>query len=162
MVVQICLSLAAFITSFWKSITWQAWKRPSKFQAYIRNTIPAKSFWTPSEESPLPLLLFQCCSNDVDFSFNFFRTCKTTLVRGYGGKRNPLSNVIVWDSSSTLFLPRILYSQARAQTLLTPCAVFCLIAILGVSSSTVINGFVESEECGKNGLRSVENAGCGK
>ena len=27
-------------------------------------------------------------------------TCKTTLGRGYGGKRKPLSNVIVWDCSS--------------------------------------------------------------
>ena len=70
-------------------------KGPSKFLAYIRNTIPAKSFWTPSEESPPPLPLFPCCSDDVDFSFDFFPTCKTTLGKGYGGKRKPLSNVIV-------------------------------------------------------------------
>ena len=44
----------------------------SKFLAYIRNTIPAKSLWPPSEESPPPLPLFQCCYNDVDFSFDFF------------------------------------------------------------------------------------------
>ena len=51
-------------------------------------TIPAKSFWTPSEESPPPLPLIQCCYNDVDFSFGFFRTCKTTLGRGNGGIRS--------------------------------------------------------------------------
>ena len=45
----------------------------------------------PSPASPLlnvaPMML--------TFLSIFFRTCKTTLDRGYGGKRKPLSNVIV-------------------------------------------------------------------
>ena len=70
-------------------------------ESVTQSTIPAKSFWTASEESPPPLPLFQCCSNDVDFSFDFFRTCKTTLGRGYGGKGSHcpmLLSEIVWTS----------------------------------------------------------------
>ena len=60
-------------------------KGPSKFLAYIRNTIPAKSLWPPSEESPPPLPLFQCKMMST-FLWIFFSICKTTLGRGYGGK----------------------------------------------------------------------------
>ena len=70
-------------------------KGPSKFLAYIRNTIPAKSLWPPSEESPPPLPLFQCCYNDVDFSLDFFFNLQNNIGQGVWGKRKPLSNVIV-------------------------------------------------------------------
>ena len=70
-------------------------KGSSKFPAYIRNTILAKSLWPPSEESPPPLPLFQCCYNDVDFSFNFFLNLQNNIGQGVWGKRKPLSNVIV-------------------------------------------------------------------
>ena len=33
---------------------------------------PSQVSWPPSEESPPPLPLFQCCYNDVDFYFNIF------------------------------------------------------------------------------------------
>ena len=33
---------------------------------------PSQKSWTPSEESPPPLPLIQCCYNDVNFSFGFF------------------------------------------------------------------------------------------
>ena len=74
-------------------------KGPSKFPAYIRNTIPAKSLWPPSEERPPPLPLFQCCYNDVDFSFDIFLNLQNNIWQGVWGKRKPLSNVIVWDCS---------------------------------------------------------------
>ena len=48
--------------------------------------IPAKCFWTPSEESPPLLPLFQCCSNDVDFSFDFFQPAKQHWAGGMGEK----------------------------------------------------------------------------
>ena len=70
-------------------------KGPSKFLAYIRNTIPAKSLWTSSEESPPLLSLFQCCYNDVDFSFDIFLNLQNNIGQGVWGKRKPLSYVIV-------------------------------------------------------------------
>ena len=63
----------------------------------LRATIPAKSLWPPSEESPPPLPLFQCCYNDVDFSFDIFLNLQNNIGQGVWGKRKPLSNVIVWD-----------------------------------------------------------------
>ena len=83
---------------FWKSITWQARKRPIEIPGkYIRNTISAKSLWPPSDESPPPLPLFQCCYNDVDFSFDIFLNLQNNIGQGVWGKRKPLTNVIVWD-----------------------------------------------------------------
>ena len=76
-------------------------KAPSKFLAYIKNTIPARSLWPPSEESPPPLPLFQCCYNDVDFSFDIFLNLQNNIGHGVWGKRKPLSNVIVWDCRTT-------------------------------------------------------------
>ena len=58
-------------------------------------TIPAKSFWPPSEESPPLLPLFQCCYNDVDFSFDIFLHLQNNIGQGVWGKSKPLSNVIV-------------------------------------------------------------------
>ena len=72
-------------------------KDPSKFLAYIRNTIPAKSLWPPSEESPPPLPLFRCCYDDVGFSFDIFLNLQNNIGQGVWGKSKPLSNVIVWD-----------------------------------------------------------------
>ena len=67
------------------------YKEYNPSQTFLRNVSQK-----PSEESPPPLPLFQCCSNDVDFSFDFFPTCKTTLGRGYGGKKGShCPNVIV-------------------------------------------------------------------
>ena len=60
-------------------------------------TIPAKSLWPPSEESPPPLPLFQCCYNDVDFSFDIFLNLQNNIGQGVWGKTKPLSNVIVRD-----------------------------------------------------------------
>ena len=50
-------------------------------------TISAKNLWTSSEEPP-PLPLFQCCYNDVDFSFSIFFE-PVTLGRGKMGKIIP-------------------------------------------------------------------------
>ena len=61
-------------------------KGSSKFLAYISNTIPAKSLWPPSEESPPPLPLFQCCYNDVDFSFDIFLNLQNNWAGGMGEK----------------------------------------------------------------------------
>ena len=60
-------------------------------------TIPAKSLWPPSEESPPPLPLFQCCYNDVDFYFDIFLNLRNNIGQGVWGKRKLLSNVIVRD-----------------------------------------------------------------
>ena len=59
------------------------------------STISAKSLWPPSDESPPPLPLFQCCYNDVDFSFDIFLNLQNNIGQGVWGKRKPLSNVIV-------------------------------------------------------------------
>ena len=53
--------------------------------------------WPPSDKSPPPLPLFQCCYNDVDFSFDIFLNLQNNIGQGVWGKRKPLSNVIVWD-----------------------------------------------------------------
>ena len=58
-------------------------------------TIPAKSLWPPSEENPPPLPLFQCCYNDVDFSFDIFLNLQNNIGQGVWGKSKPLYNVIV-------------------------------------------------------------------
>ena len=50
-------------------------------------TIPVKSLWPPSEESPPPLPLFQCCSNDVDFSFDIFSNLQNNIGQGVWGKK---------------------------------------------------------------------------
>ena len=60
-------------------------------------TISAKSLWPPSEESPPQLPLFQCCYNNVDFSFDIFLNLQNNIGQGVWGKSKPLSNVIVWD-----------------------------------------------------------------
>ena len=39
--------------------------------------------------------LFQCCYNDVDFSFDIFLNLQNNIGQGVWGKRKPLSNVIV-------------------------------------------------------------------
>ena len=64
---------------------------------YFSATIPARSLWPPSEESPPPLPLFQCCYNDVDFSFDIFLNLQNNIGQGVWEKRKPLSNVIVRD-----------------------------------------------------------------
>ena len=51
------------------------------------STIPAKSLWSPSEESPPPLPLFQCCYNDVDFSFDIFLNLQNNIGQGVWGKK---------------------------------------------------------------------------
>ena len=50
-------------------------------------TIPVKSLWPPSEESPPPLPLFQCCSNDVNFSFDIFSNLQNNIGQGVWGKK---------------------------------------------------------------------------
>ena len=53
------------------------------------STISAKSLWPPSDESTPPLPLFQCCYNDVDFSFDiFFEPAKQHWAGGNGGKES--------------------------------------------------------------------------
>ena len=61
----------------------------------LEAAISAKSLWPPSDESPPPLPLFQCCYNDVDFSFDIFLNLQNNIGQGVCGKRKPLSNVIV-------------------------------------------------------------------
>ena len=80
-------TFGCFILCFFENLSRDKLEKgPSKFLAYIRNTIPAKSLWPPSEESPPPLPLFQCCYNDVDFSFDIFLNLQNRLGRWYGGK----------------------------------------------------------------------------
>ena len=62
-----------------RQIEWSTCATRTKRKYIQQTTIPAKSLWPPSEESPPPLPLFQCCYNDVDFSFDI-------SGRGYGGK----------------------------------------------------------------------------
>ena len=91
-------TFGCFILCFFENLSRDKLEKgPSKFLANIRNTIPAKSLWPPSEESPPPLPLFQCCSNDVDFSFDIFLNLQNNIGQEVWGKRKPLSNVIVWD-----------------------------------------------------------------
>ena len=93
-------TFGCFILCFFENLSRDKLEKgPSKFLAYMRNTIPAKSLWPPSEESPPPLPLFQCCYNDVDFSFDIFLNLQNNIGQGVWGKRKPLSNVIVWDCS---------------------------------------------------------------
>ena len=101
MVVQVCLRLAVLIMSFWKSITWQAWKRPIEIPSILRNTISAKSLWPPSDKSPPRFPSFNVATMMSTFLSIFFWTCKTTLGRGYGGKGSHcpmLLSEIVWKS----------------------------------------------------------------
>ena len=72
----------------------EPWKDIANAGAW-KPTIPAKSLWPPSEESPPPLPLFQCCYNDVDFSFDIFLNLQNNIGQVVWGKRKPLSNVIV-------------------------------------------------------------------
>ena len=80
-------TFGCFILCFFENLSRDKLEKgPSKFLAYIRNTISAKSLWPPSDESPPPLPLFQCCYNDVDFSFDIFLNLQNNIGRGYGGK----------------------------------------------------------------------------
>ena len=99
-------TFGCFILCFFENLSRDKLEKgPSKFLAYIRNTISAKSLWPPSEESPPLLPLFQCCYNDVDFSFDIFLNLQNNIGQGVWGKRKPLSSVIVWDCSYSLKCP---------------------------------------------------------
>ena len=101
MVVQVCLSLAALITSFWKSITWQAWKRPIEIPGIYKEYNPSQKFLDslrrkPSPASPLSMLLQWC-----RLFFRFFSNLQNNIGRGYGGKGSHcpmLLSEIVWTS----------------------------------------------------------------
>ena len=51
----------------------------------------------PQTKAPPPLPLFQCCYNNVDFSFDIFLNLQNNIGQGVWGERKPLSNIIVWD-----------------------------------------------------------------
>ena len=87
----------------WLAVFFKAWDKslyvlsstgePEAIPTFVRRevvylntpTIPAKSLWPPSEESPPPLPLFQCCYNDVDFSFDIFLNLQNNIGQGVWG-----------------------------------------------------------------------------
>ena len=75
-------------------------------------TIPAKSFWPPSEESPPPLPLFQCYYNDVDFSFDIFLNLQNNIGQGVWGKGSHcpmlLSEIVNLDKEEGLMCKRMI------------------------------------------------------
>ena len=74
--------------SFWKSITWQAWKRPIEIPSIYKDTIPAKILWPPSEESPSPASPSFNVATMMStlLSYIFFEPAKQHWAGGMGEK----------------------------------------------------------------------------
>ena len=97
--------------SFWKSITWQAWKRPIEIPSIYKEYNPSQKSLATLRRKPSPAFpSFNVATMMSTFLSIFFWTCKTTLGRGYGGKGSHcpmlLSEIVAlfWSNSKVTYV----------------------------------------------------------